>query len=172
MIDRTKVAALTGTVVLLLGVVGMSAPQAAQRGNPPADPDSKEYRSYRLTMENVGKFVAASKALVRLSHDNPDLEKDMESQSDARTIEDAVRTTEKYPAVTAAIKSAGLTTRDFVVMTGTLMGAEMAVGMKKQGQIKQYPPSVSPENAAFVEQNWDRLNAMMKAVAESSGQQP
>jgi|HubBroStandDraft_6_1064221.scaffolds.fasta_scaffold1180497_1 hypothetical protein len=173
MIDRTKVAALTGTVVLLLGAAAISAPQAAPpRGNPPADADSKEYRSYHLTMENVGKFVAASKALVKLSHDNPDLEKDMESQSDARTIQDAVRTTEKYPAVTAAIKSAGLTTRDFVVMTGTLMGAEMAVGMKKQGQIKQYPPSVSPENAAFVEQNWDRLNAMMKAVAESSGQQP
>lgn len=172
MTDRTKVAALTGTVVLLLGAAAISAPQAAQRGNPPADADSKEYRSYHLTMENVGKFVAASKALVKLSHDNPGLEKDMESQSDARTIEDAVRTTEKYPAVTAAIKSAGLTTRDFVVMTGTLMGAEMAVGMKKQGQIKQYPPSVSPENAAFVEQNWDRLNAMMKAVAESSGQQP
>ncbi|HEV2382904.1 MAG TPA: hypothetical protein VG206_24320 [Terriglobia bacterium] len=172
MIDRTKVAALTGTVVLLLGAAAISAPQAAQRGNPPADADSKEYRGYHLTMENVGKFVAASKALVKLSHDNPGLEKDMESQSDARTIEDAVRTTEKYPAVTSAIKSAGLTTRDFVVMTGTLMGAEMAVGMKKQGQIKQYPPSVSPENAAFVEQNWDRLNAMMKAVADSSGQQP
>jgi len=163
--------------LLLVCAPAKAAPQAAPhatppRGNPPDDADSREYRNYRLTLESVNKFVAASKALVKLSHDNPELEKQMEAQSDARTIDEAVKTTEKYPAVTAAIKSAGLTTRDFVVMTGTLMGAQMAVGMKKQGQIKQYPPSVSPENAAFVEQNWDKLNAMMRSVAESSGSPP
>jgi hypothetical protein len=172
MIDRTRLAACTGSAILLLCATAPAAPQAARRGNPRDGADSKEYRNYRLSMENVNKFVAASKALVMLSRGNPGLEKDMESHADARTIDDAVKTTEKYPAVTAAIKSAGLTTRDFVVMTGTLMGTEMAVGMKKQGQIKQYPPSVSPENAAFVEQNWDRLHAMMRSVADSSGQQP
>jgi hypothetical protein len=46
-------------------------------------------------------------------------------------------------------------------MTGTLMGATMAVGMKTQGQLKEIPPSVSPENAAFVEQNYDKINASM-----------
>lgn len=173
MIDRVRMAAWAGSALLLLSALGISRPQAApQPGNPPNDADSKEYRNYRLTMENINKFVAASKALVKLSHDNPGLEKDMESQSDASTIDEAVKTTEKYPAVTNAIKDAGLTTRDFVVMTGTLMSAQMAVGMKKQGQIKQYPPSVSPENAAFVEQNWDKLNAMMKSVADSAGQEP
>ena len=170
MIERAKFVVGAGIAVLTVCVLGMGQ-QARPRGNPPDDADSKEYKNFRLTMENVNKFVAASKSLVKLSHDNPDLEKQMESQADAKTIQDAVKTTEQYPAVTAAIKNAGLTTRDFVVMTGTLMGAEMAVGMKKQGQIKQYPPSVSAENAAFVEQNWDRLNAMMKAVAESSGQE-
>jgi hypothetical protein len=174
MIKRTRISVWSVAAALLLCAAGLAAqqapPQGPPRGNPPDDADSKEYRNYRLTMDNVNKFVAASKALVKLSHDNPALESQMESQQDATTIDQAVRTTDKYPAVTAAIKSAGLTTRDFVVMTGTLMGAEMAVGMKKQGQIKQYPPSVSPENAAFVEQNWDKLNAMMKAVADSSGE--
>jgi hypothetical protein len=169
-ITRTRIAMWGGAAALLLSAAGLAAQQAPPRGAAPDDADSKEYRNYRLTMDNVDKFVAASKALVKLSHDNPGLEKEMESQQDAITIEQAVKTTEKYPAVTAAIKSAGLTTRDFVVMTGTLMGAEMAVGMKKQGRINQYPPSVSPENIAFVEQNWDKLNAMMKAVADSSGE--
>ena len=165
-IERAKFAVGAGMAVLAVCALGI-AQQPPPRGNPPDDADSKEYKNFRLTMENVNKFVAASKSLVKLSHDNPDLEKQMESQADARTIDDAVTTTEKYPAVTAAIKSAGLTTRDFVVMTGTLMGAEMAVGMKKQGQIKQFPPSVSAANAAFVEQNWDKLNAMMKSVADT-----
>jgi len=147
------------------------AGQTSRTGVPPgpSDADTKEYRDFRLTMDNVNKYVAASKAIVKLTHDNPTLEKQLESQSEATTIEAAVKTTEKYPEVTAAIKNVGLSTRDFVVMGGTLTGAEMAVGMKKQGQIKAYPPAVSPENIAFVERNWDKLNAMMRAVAEASG---
>lgn len=171
MIDRTRFATMTVAAFLLLCGTALANPQAGPPGKPgPDDADAKEYKSYRLNMDNVNKFVGASKALIKLSHDNPALEKEMASQSDAKTIEEAVKTTEKYPAVIAAIQSAGLTTRDFVVMTGTLMGTEMAVGMKKQGQIKDYPPSISPENAAFVEKNWDKLNAMMKAVSDSSGQ--
>src|ERR1700683_2542453 len=129
MIDRTRIRTWAAIAVLLLGAAGMAMQQPAPQRNPPDDADSKEYRNYRLTMDNVTKFAEASKALVKLSHDNPSLEKDMESQSDARTIAEAVRTTEKYPAVTAAIKSAGLTTRDFVVMTGTLVGAEWEAGL-------------------------------------------
>ena len=39
-----------------------------------------------------------------------------------------------------------------------LMNDFMLVGMKKQGTIKEYPPnSVTPENAAFVDANFDKL---------------
>src|SRR5690348_17399512 len=118
MIDRNRIAVWAGAVVLPLAVAAAAArpappqapPQAPQRGNPPDDADSKEYKNYRLSMDNVNKFVAASRALVKLSQENPGLEKEMESQADAKTIGEAVRTTEKYPAVTAAIRSAGLTT--------------------------------------------------------------
>lgn len=180
LMPTVKNAAALGLLLCLTSGAAARAPQknsAAQeaqtrRNGPPQGPsaaDTKEYRDFRLTMDNVNKYVAASKAIVKLMHDNPELEQQLESQSDATTIDAAVKTTEKYPEVTGAIKNAGLSTRDFVVMGGTLTGAEMAVGMKKQGQIKDYPPAVSPENIAFVEQNWDKLNAMMKAVAESAG---
>jgi hypothetical protein len=178
MTQYARLATPVAALGLLLGLTASALPagpagadQTGQARQTPAgdDPDTKEYRNFRLSMDNVNKYVAASKALVKLTHDNPALERQLESQSDATTIEAAVKTTEKYPEVTAAIKNAGLSTRDFVVMSGTLMGAEMAVGMKKQGQIKAYPPSVSPENIVFVEQNWDKLNAMMKAVAQAAG---
>jgi hypothetical protein len=63
-----RIAVWLGAAVLLLGTLSGAAPQTAQRpGPPPAaqrpgspdDPDAKEYRNYRLSMDNVSKFVAA-----------------------------------------------------------------------------------------------------------------
>jgi hypothetical protein len=143
---------------------GVAAP-----GGGPSDADASEYKNYRLNMNNVTKYVAATKAMLKLMADNPTLKKDLESQRDGPTIDEAVKTTEKYPEVSAAIESTGLSTRDYVVISGTLMGATMAVGMKKQGQIKAYPTTILPENVAFVEKNYDKLNAMMKTLRQAAG---
>jgi hypothetical protein len=41
----------------------------------------------------------------------------------------------------------------------------MVVGMKKQGAIKAYPPNlITPENATFVEQNYDKLAELGKKM--------
>lgn len=134
-----------------------------------SDADANEYKSYRLTMDNVTKYVAASKAIIKVMNDNPTIKKELETQREVPTIDEAVKTTEKYPEVNAAIESSGLTTRDYVVISGTLTGVTMAVGMKKQGQIKAYPTTVLPENVVFVEKNFDKLNAMMKTLRQAAG---
>lgn len=146
---------------------GGSQPGAPDGGKAAAD--AQEYKNYRLNMDNVNKYVSASKAIIKVMHDNPTLQKEMESQKDVPTIDEAVRTTEKYPDVSAAIESAGFSTREYVVISGTLMGVTMAVGMKKQGQLKAYPTTILPENLAFVEKNYDKLNAMMKSLREAAG---
>jgi hypothetical protein len=153
-----------------------SAPPPAQgssaspgKSGTPSDADANEYKNYRLNMNNVTQYVTATKAILKVMNDEPDVKKQLESQRDVPTIDEAVKTTEKFPSVTAAIESTGLTTRDYVVISGTLMGVTMAVGMKKQGQIKAYPTTVLPENVTFVEKNYDKLNAMMKALRQAAG---
>lgn len=140
-----------------------SAASGAQAAGP-SQADAHEYRNYRLDMNNVTKYVAATKAILKLMSDNPTLKKQLESQRDVPTIDEAVKTTEKYPEVTAGIESAGLTTRDYVVISGTLTGAMMAVDMKRQGQLKSYPTTILPENIAFVEKNYQKLKSMMKVL--------
>ena len=138
---------------------------------PPPDPDQKEITAFHLSMDNISKFGNASAALLKLTRDNPDLKKQMEAEdSKNKTVQSTVDVMEKkYPAAAAAIRAAGLSTRDFVVMTGTIMSTTMAVGMKKQGMLKEIPDTVSPENAAFVEQNYDKINSMLtKMMSESS----
>ena len=50
-------------------------------------------------------------------------------------------------------------------MTLAFMNDVMPVGMKKQGSIKTYPPNtITPENAMFVEQNYDKLMELNKKM--------
>jgi len=47
------------------------------------------------------------------------------------------------------------------VITGALFADFIAVGIKRHGRAKEYPATISPENAAFIDQNFDKLQAMM-----------
>jgi hypothetical protein len=55
-------------------------------------------------------------------------------------------------------------------MSVSLIGGTMAVGMKKQGAIAEYPATLSPQNAAFLEQNFDRLQALLAPYVEEGGE--
>ncbi|HEV2426105.1 MAG TPA: hypothetical protein VGZ29_14840 [Terriglobia bacterium] len=146
------------------GAQGQAPAAPGSQAGGPSPADAREYRSYRLNMNVVTKYVAATKNILKLMSDNPTLKKQFESQRDVSTIDEAVKTTEKYPEVTAGIESTGLTTRDYVVISGTLTGAMMAVDMKRQGQLKSYPTTILPENIAFVEKNYQKLKAMMRVL--------
>jgi hypothetical protein len=53
-----------------------------------------------------------------------------------------------------------------------LLNDMMMVGMKMQGAIKEYPPnSVTPENAAFVQQNFDKLKALSRKMTPHGDQE-
>ncbi len=81
-----------------------------------------------------------------------------------KTITQAVAAMDKYPSVESAIRSGGLSVHEYIVMTATIMSTSMVVGMKKQGTIKEIPPMVSAANAAFVEQNYDRITALLSKM--------
>jgi hypothetical protein len=64
----------------------------------------------------------------------------------------------------AVLAKNGITPREYAVGIMTLVQAGMAVGMKKSGTYKEYPPQmlklVSKPNLDFVEQHWDVIQKM------------
>jgi len=44
-----------------------------------------------------------------------------------------------------------------------LINSAAAVQMKKAGTIKEYPDSVLPENAAFVDKNYERIKKIFNS---------
>lgn len=147
--------------VLVVGGMLAAVGAFAQSGGQ-GSADMKEIRDYRLTMDNIQRYLNAFKVI---NNDAAAKKCGDTAKNDAKTLNDSEKALKSCAAAIADLDKAGIKPREFLVMTGALMNDFMTVGMKKAGQIKQYPPSISPENAAFIEQNYDKLQAMMSAMS-------
>jgi hypothetical protein len=165
--DRKGATLLTSFTLVAVAIMG--APQYGK----PADnvSDNTEIRNYRLTMDKIQKASAATEAINKLLAAQPALKKQMdnENENDKSLDQRAKDLDTKYPQCAAVIHSNGLATREYIVVTLAVVGDVMMVGMKKQGMLKEYPAnSISPENAAFVEQNFDKISTLANKMIPPS----
>jgi hypothetical protein len=146
---------LAPVFAILLASLSATAQSRARKD----DPDLKEIRDYRLSMDIVDRYVRAFKG----ASADPVAKKcfDNNPPGNAPSLDAGEKIINACPAAVAGIKTAGLKPREFLIVTGALIGDVMAVSMKKSGTIKEYPSSISPENAAFIEQNYDKLQTML-----------
>jgi multidrug efflux pump subunit AcrB len=77
-----------------------------------------------------------------------------------KTLSDMARRIEREPDLANAIRSAGLTTREYSLVTLSFFNAMFAHGMKKAGTIKEIPADILPENIAFIQSNEAELNSL------------
>lgn len=131
----------------------------------------QEMRNYRLSVDKLDRFAAASNSLMSLTKAHPEMRAAMGDQSGVKTLDESVaRLQSKFPEAAGAIQKSGLTVRDYLLTSVSLMTATMALGMKKQGQLKQAPLGVSPENLAFVEQNYEKVEKVMRTLSQANTQ--
>jgi hypothetical protein len=160
---------LTSVTLLAAGAAMLITPQGGKSAD--GNSDAPEVYNYRLTMDKIQKAAAATDAVNKLLATNPALKKQMDGEDqNGKTIDQMAKNIDtKYPQVAALIRSNGLTTREYIVVTQAFISGVMMVGMKKEGTIKDYPPhSVSPENAAFLEQHFDKLKDLGAKMAPPS----
>jgi hypothetical protein len=127
------------------------------------DPDIQEAWHYRLTMEKVQAAITASVKVNKLLESNAALRKksdDLDNQHfslDRRAK--AIDTS--FPEIAAIVRASGLGTREWLLINMAYVSDMMYVGMKKMGQVKDYPPNtITPENAAFVDAHFDQLSQL------------
>jgi len=150
-------------LALIAGIVLAASAGAAQSRAKRADsPDVKEMRDYRLNMDVIQRYTQAFKS----ASNDPGAKKCFENNppGNAPSLDAGEKLINACPAAVASLNSAGIKPREFLVITGALIGDFMAVGMKKSGAIKEYPASISPENAAFIEKNYDKLQTMLSPL--------
>jgi hypothetical protein len=158
--------------LLTLVVVALAVPAVAQPRR--VDPNARQILDYRLTLDNVRRFDAVMRSMDR-APDRPEAPRsDLAmisvltaawAHADAwrdTTLDEMVRTLDRgHPELIAAIRSAGMSTRDYVLTTMTLMLAHPVASSRRQGR-GVTATDVAVENIDWVEANWTDVDRLMR----------
>jgi hypothetical protein len=133
-----------------------------------SDPQMVEIREYKLTMDKIERLAHTSEQLEALIKADPSMKTALnpnnnDSQKDMNLTEAATALSVKYPKAAAVVVANGFTPREYFVALMAVFNDGLWVGMKKAGQVKDYDPhAITPQNAAFLEQNWEKLEPLLK----------
>lgn len=153
-------------LVFLLGalalVFGRSAHSAASD-----DADLRELSRYTLTMADIRKYAAANSALAG----QPKVEEsdDSDDGDDDESLDEMTARIEKIPAARQAIEGAGLSARQFAVITMALLQASLAQFAIEQGADPAKvarDASVNPANIRFVKEHKAELQKLNSSRSE------
>jgi len=111
--------------------------------------DLREIAGYQLSKDKLLKLAKACTELNKATQQNPALKKKLEIQENA-SIDDSARVYDSMPDAAKAIRSAGLTSREFVVGITALLVNSFAIAGKGYGS-KEVPEGASKENMAVIE---------------------
>lgn len=107
----------------------------------------KAVRNFKLTTATTDKLIEASKRLSTLAEKNPGA---VNGKEQAKTLDGLVKIIEAHPEVGGALKSAGLSPREFWFGINAL-GAAILGSFARMGDPKApLPAYVNPDNVAFL----------------------
>jgi hypothetical protein len=133
-----------------------------------ADRDTEEVSRYVLTEAGLTKFSAASTNLSKLGKSSLTAGCDEDSPS---SLDKVVAKADASPAVKAAIQGGGMTTREYIVFSMSLLQSGIAAwGMEQPGG--KLPPGVSKANVDFYKSHKaaiDKLSVAKNAECGDSG---
>ena len=81
---------------------------------------------------------------------------------ETQSIAEAARRLDAHPHFAAAVKSAGLSTREFATLQMALFQAMFARGFLKAGTITELPKDVNPENVKFLQDHEAEIQKMAR----------
>ncbi|MEO7458073.1 MAG: hypothetical protein ABIY52_17580 [Gemmatimonadaceae bacterium] len=114
-----------------------AAPAPVSNTSQPFQQQLAEVNAYVLTMDNVNKFFSAQQNLLNKMAALSPTEREAElARSDAATVPDATlddltSRVEKDPVYLAAVREAGITPREYVLVTMSMMQSQLAAGVVK-----------------------------------------
>lgn len=128
----------------------------AQQPASAQDADSQEVMRYTLTEAGLAKFTQAARNVASVPGA---CEQEEDDSDDLKSIDEMVAKMNSVPGVQAAVQSAGMTTREYVVFMLSVFQTGMASWAVSQPGGK-LPPGVSQANVDFVRKHEARVAAL------------
>jgi hypothetical protein len=139
------------------------------------DADLATVQDYELTMEGIDKYYAAMRNVALAMKDMTPAEREQhEAALDAEDIadlDDMAARLEDDPIFSEAIEEAGLSTREYAVLTMSLVQSGMAaavIGMQPNADPDSLARAMqaNPDNIRFLQEHGDELEAKQQAMEE------
>lgn len=154
----------SGTLAAALATLLLVQPSAKA-----ADADTQEVMAYTLTDAGLAKYTKATKNLAALPGGGPGAcaSDDDDSDSGSKSISELVAKLDASPGAKSAIQSAGLSSREYIVFSLSLLQNGLAAwGLKAGGKL---PPGVKQANVDFVNSHGAQLD-QLKGLDKSCGE--
>lgn len=150
-----------------------ATPEASMPAASQADQDLNDVSTYKLSMDKIDKYIQAQKNLAAKVKSMSPAEREALSNNDMSdpntSLNDMVARIDKQPAMVDAIKAAGLSTREWVLVTMSMMQTGMAAAVLKM-RPKDNQDSlmremkVNPDNIRFFNEHEAEITAKTKAI--------
>jgi hypothetical protein len=149
----------TAVMVLVFALLAAVCGEQAHSA-PGGDADLRELSRYQLTMADVRKYAAANANLAK----HPTVEQDDDDAEDENeSLDEMAARIESNPVARKAVEAAGLSARQYVVITMALFQASLAQYAVDQGadpgKIAR-ETGVNPANIGFVKEHKAELEQM------------
>jgi cell fate (sporulation/competence/biofilm development) regulator YmcA (YheA/YmcA/DUF963 family) len=119
------------------GAPAAAAAASSASGSSKADADLADVTNYRLSMDKIDKYIAAQRNIAAKMKSMTPAEREAvkarnENTGDANaSLDDMARNIEREPVMNDAIRSAGLSAREFALITISMMQSAMASSVLK-----------------------------------------
>ena len=140
--------------IVVAAAIGLAVPGIAAAN----EYDRHEISSYVLSESGLAKFAQAAQKLSGVAGACAEQDDD---DSDSQSLDQMVAKLNAVPGAQAAIQSAGMTTREYVVFMWSMLQSGMSAWA--QSQSGKLPPGVSQANVDF----YKKHEAEMKAIGEN-----
>ncbi len=163
--NRIVRAGVLALVFALLAAVLAQPVQAAGGG----DADLRELSRYTLTMADIRRYAAANANLAKQPKAEEDEDSEDDESSDNESLDQMAARIAKMPEARKAIEAAGLTPRQYAVITMALFQASMAQFAVEQGADPAKvarDASVNPANIRFVKEHKAELEKLKSPSSE------
>lgn len=150
-------------ILLVLAALFITMPAAAgAQGR--GEADAKAVDAYRLTIPKFDAWVKASLAMAKAHAGKVEDDEDEDAvENDAQWLDDIARKLDGIPEARTAIRGAGLSSREYAVLSMVILQSVMADEM-----MKQYPtmeaPKINPQHLEFVRTNRAYVEKQMAAL--------
>lgn len=169
-------------VILVLGACDTSKDSAAAAAsdtapagaatNKNAEEELADVSKYRLTMDKYDRYMTAQRNLMLKVKDMPPAEREAfesrQSNDQNAGLDDMVKKIESEPIAKDAVRAAGLSPREYVMITMSMMQTAMAAGIAKMRPNDNQDSLIremkaNPENVKFFTENEAELTRKQKA---------